>query len=59
MASENQKEKELDELLLLLSQPLTRLILSVLAGLDPYAGAKKASVEADRSNDALVENGFD
>ncbi len=59
MASENRKEKELDKLLLLLSQPLTILILTVLAGLDPYTGAKKAPGEADRSNDVLVENGFD
>ncbi|MFW9962474.1 MAG: hypothetical protein ACFFCX_02860 [Candidatus Sifarchaeia archaeon] len=32
---ENQKEREIDKILLLMSQPLTRLILSVLAGLDP------------------------
>jgi hypothetical protein len=28
-------EEELDKLLLVLSKPLTRLILSVLAGIDP------------------------
>jgi len=35
MNSDNQKEMELDRLLLLLSRPLTRFILSTLAGIDP------------------------
>lgn len=59
MTSENQKERELDKLLLLLSQPLTRLILSVLAGLDPRPGSKKPSAETDHSDDGFVKDGFD
>jgi hypothetical protein len=41
--SEEQREKELDKLLLLLSKPLTRLILSVLDGKDPGRVQNKLS----------------
>ncbi len=59
MASENRKEKELDKLLLLLSQPLTRLILSVLAGLDPYPDVEGVSVQADHSDDGFTKDALD
>lgn len=35
MNSDDQKDKELDRIFLLLSQPLTIYILSVLSGIDP------------------------
>ena len=52
MKSEAQREKELDELLLLLSKPLTRLILSVLTGKDPCFSRNKTSERIESSEES-------
>lgn len=56
MSSEGQEERELDKLLLLLSQPLTRLILSVLAGVDPCLHADKVLDDSVNSDDSFMED---
>ena len=53
------KEEELDKLLLLLSQPLTRLILSVLAGLDPSPDDNRVQASLDLSDDGFMKDELD
>jgi hypothetical protein len=48
---DEQKEEELDKLLLVLSNPLTRLILSVLSGKDPSPVRHKLSERTKSSGD--------
>jgi hypothetical protein len=55
VSSENHEERELDRLLLVLSQPLTRLILSVLAGVDPGIDTRNVPLEINHSNDMSEE----
>ena len=59
MSGEGQEERELDKLLLLLSQPMTRLILSVLAGVDPGLHADRAKDDSVHSDDGFMEDGLD
>lgn len=59
VSSEGQEERELDKLLLLLSQPLTRLILSVLAGVDPGLHADKVLDDSVHSDDSFMEDSLD
>jgi len=47
-----QTEDELDKLLLLLSKPLTRLILSVLTGKDPCFSRNKTSERIESSEES-------
>jgi hypothetical protein len=42
-----QTEEELDELLLILSKPLTRLILTVLSGIDPSCSQYRVSEQEE------------
>lgn len=59
MNGEGQDERELDKLLLLLSKSLTRLILSVLAGVDPGLHGERVSDDSDHSDDGFMEDRLD
>jgi hypothetical protein len=44
-----QTEEELDELLLVLSKPLTRLVLAILSGIDPGCSQYSVSEQEESS----------
>ncbi|MFW9845671.1 MAG: hypothetical protein ACFFD6_02900 [Candidatus Thorarchaeota archaeon] len=52
MNKHEQAEAELDKLLLVLSKPLTRLILSILSGKDPGLAQNRLSERVDSSKDS-------
>jgi hypothetical protein len=52
MNQHKQTEEELDKLLLVLSKPLTRLILSVLIGKDPGRIENKSSTKTKSSENS-------